>query len=550
MSMVIGLVFWLVIIYLIVRRFTGANKKHYAWLQKQIIDWENRKLISVEQSAGILASYNFPRADVSKKMDIVKILTLIGAIFVGVGVVFMVASNWQEIPKEVRTIMLLGITLGTLYAGYYYSYERTDYPLLGKSLFLLSGLFWGGSIALIAQIYNIPTSKNWLILLVWAFPLLPVAYFFENDYTYILSSALFLVWNLSYSASNNVANYFYPVLVFLMLLPLAQLFIKWEWVNVLGLVVAAVYGVFLKYEYLVLINSVGLLVYYIWFRKQELYLLASSLCFCIWLVTFFLIRGSVPNYYFLVPLSILFYLSYQAKSRVAVALNLASALVWLNLVLAIYLNISRQSYNVIAYCLLHSLAGIVLFAVGMLHRYWNEEYSPLYKITGFALSFAGFYILAFKQVFALSPNPGQGVFFFASLIIFVALTMVLAILGLKGYFSDKSGKLQLTGLLLSVAVSMLILLNPEQVLLNTVMANIVLVAFAVLCIFIGVEEQTPSLFNAGIVFFVLFVITRYVDIFWKLKEKSVFFVLSGLILIFGGVYLEKKRRQIVERIKG
>jgi uncharacterized membrane protein len=550
MYSIIGTIFWLVILYFIVRRFFGHKKKHYSWLQNQIVIWENKKLISAEQGTAILAAYNLQRVDTSKKMDTVKVLTLIGAIFVGLGVIFMVASNWQEIPKIVRTIMLLGITLGTLYAGYYLSYERTDYPLLGKSLFLLAGLFWGGTIALIAQIYNIPTSKNWFILLIWAFPILPVAYFFENEYTYILSSALFLIWNFTYSTSNNVANYYYPLLVFLMLLPMANMFIKWEWVNVLGLIIAALYGVFLKYEYLVLISSVGFLVYYLWFRKQELYLLASSLCFSIWLVTFFLIREAVPNYYFLIPLSMLFYLSYQAKSRVAVALNLASALVWLNLILAVYMNISRQSYNIISFSLLHSLIGIILFAIGMLHKDWNEEYSPLYKITGFALCFVFVYILSFKQIFASVNLPEPGLFFITSLLIFAVFLMLMTVLGLKGRFSIKSGKLELIGLLLSVSGSMLILLNPAQALLNTVIANIVLIVFAVLCIFGGVEDQNPSLFNSGIAFFVLFIITRYIDIFWKLQEKSIFFLTSGIILIFGGMYLEKKRRQIIERMKG
>lgn len=549
MYSIIGVLFWLVIIYIIVRKFIGHNRKHYGWLQKQIVTWEKGKLISTEQGTAILASYNLKRVDTDRKLDTVKILTLIGAIFVGLGIIFMVASNWQEIPKIVRTAMLLGLTLGTLYAGYYVSYERTDYPLLGKSLFLLAGLFWGGSIALITQIYNIPTSKNWFIFLLWAFPILPVAYFFKNEYTYILSSALFLIWNITYSISNQAANYYYLILVFLLLLPISRLFIKWEWVNVLSLVIAAGCAVFLKQDYFVLIASAGLLVYYLWVRKQEIYLLAAALCFPLWLVAFFVIRQTTPNYYFLLPLALLFYLSYKAGSKAVVTINLVSALVWLNLTLAVYMNIVRQANEFISFSLLHSLIGAVLFAIGMLHKNWHEEQASIYKFTGFILCFIFAYILAFKEVFVSRRPLAPGIMQFNSLFMFLVFIALMAILFWQGYFKNKIGKLEFIGLLVSTVGSMLILSNPAAALVNTIIANIILVVFAVLCLFSGVEAQNPLLFNCGVAFFVLFIITRYVDIFWKLQEKSIFFLVSGIFLIFGGMYLEKKRRQIIERMK-
>ena len=83
---------------------------------------------------------------------------------------------------------------------------------------------------------------------------------------------------------------------------------------------------------------------------------------------------------------------------------------------------------------------------------------------------------------------------------------------------------------------------------NTVIANGILVVFAVINIFYGVEKQEPRIFNSGIIIFVLFIITRYVDIFWELKEKSLFFIIGGLFLIFGGMYLEKQRRKAIERM--
>jgi uncharacterized membrane protein len=51
--------------------------------------------------------------------------------------------------------------------------------------------------------------------------------------------------------------------------------------------------------------------------------------------------------------------------------------------------------------------------------------------------------------------------------------------------------------------------------------------------------------NIGLLFFVLDVIARYFDFFWKLLPRSIFFIIGGIMLLLGGVILEKKRRKIL-----
>ena len=40
------------------------------------------------------------------------------------------------------------------------------------------------------------------------------------------------------------------------------------------------------------------------------------------------------------------------------------------------------------------------------------------------------------------------------------------------------------------------------------------------------------------------VLVRYFDFFWQLLPRSLFFLVGGLILVFGGMALEKKRREL------
>src|SRR3989338_2975153 len=121
---------------------------------------------------------------------------------------------------------------------------------------LLAALFWGGTIALVGQIYNIPTSQNWYIMLLWAFPIVPIAIFFKNSYVHILASALFLIWNFLYTANNNAANYYYPLIIGAIMLPSAANLLISRRINIIGLVIASLYCCFNKYEWLCLLISV------------------------------------------------------------------------------------------------------------------------------------------------------------------------------------------------------------------------------------------------------------------------------------------------------
>ncbi len=88
----------------------------------------------------------------------------------------------------------------------------------------------------------------------------------------------------------------------------------------------------------------------------------------------------------------------------------------------------------------------------------------------------------------------------------------------------------------------------EPVLLAII--NLVLFAFTLFVIYHGYQEKNPFLFNLGVVLFALSVIIKYFDFFFGLMPRSLFFISGGIILLCGSLYLEKKRRNFIETIKG
>jgi len=83
-----------------------------------------------------------------------KVVSVLGAILVGVGVISLVAANWQEMTDTTKiTLILLGIILAYSAGGYVRFYKDMVYS--GDALLLLGNIIFGAGIFLIGQIYNL-----------------------------------------------------------------------------------------------------------------------------------------------------------------------------------------------------------------------------------------------------------------------------------------------------------------------------------------------------------------------------------------------------------
>ncbi|MDQ1276061.1 MAG: hypothetical protein QG610_1636 [Euryarchaeota archaeon] len=130
----------------------------------------------------------------------------IGAILIGIGAILFVASNWEKIGNSVKVLLLVGSTIGIHYAGYRFKCENQKYPRLGSALILLSALFFGASLFLIAQIYNINANNSTLVLL-WIIGVFPLIYGYMSAPVAGLCSLLFyLLIGLLYTERTDLEN--------------------------------------------------------------------------------------------------------------------------------------------------------------------------------------------------------------------------------------------------------------------------------------------------------------------------------------------------------
>ena len=80
-------------------------------------------------------------------------------------------------------------------------------------------------------------------------------------------------------------------------------------------------------------------------------------------------------------------------------------------------------------------------------------------------------------------------------------------------------------------------------------ASLTLFVFCLLQIQAGLQLRSRFLVNLGVAFIGLDIISAYFGLFGTMARTGLMFVVSGVFLILFGVYLEKKRRSLMQQIK-
>lgn len=150
-----------------------------------------------------------PEAEEKSAASFGGIVATLGAILIALGVAWLIALNWHDIPSALKVLILMAATIAAYAAGVVlriYHYLR-----IGGALLVLGALLYTLSIFLIAQIFSTETSMQgfaWLLLLAWLGVLI-ASYLFTSPPSIAIALIEFLVWiSVQYIAfiGNNERN--------------------------------------------------------------------------------------------------------------------------------------------------------------------------------------------------------------------------------------------------------------------------------------------------------------------------------------------------------
>ena len=122
------------------------------------------------------------------------VVATIGSILIALGIAWLIALNWKDMPSALKVLILVIATAGAYTAGVLF--RTNDYEKIGGSLLVLGALLYTLSIFLIAQTFNLATSlqANALLLLLAWVGILFVSYIFDSSSSLVIALTEFLVW--------------------------------------------------------------------------------------------------------------------------------------------------------------------------------------------------------------------------------------------------------------------------------------------------------------------------------------------------------------------
>ncbi len=424
-------------------------------LPKEAARWVREGLISEEQRGRIVGLY--PAQPGASRDRTVLILSILGSVLVGAGVILFFASNWQRIGVGIKVASIIVAIVGTYATGYHLQFRRGDFPRLGQALILLGGLSYGAGIWLISLIYHMdghfPTA-----FFLWGAGLIPAAWATSSYLMLYLATILMGVWTIAEEAAFSTYNYFFPVVLLMGVLPLARR-----------------------------------------------------------------LRSALAEAGILAGLSIWFGVNFaqfamDGFSRGAQPLGVARVML---------------------------LFGAAVFALGLARLGDFRAYLGI----GAVLVLGGLYAFTFHysgpwtlghETTAVVPGifvvPG---FFGSAIVLFLIVTA----LGAWRYWREGGAErpLLLAGLLAVVVSPFIVGALPEVP--RMIAFNIVLFGGTLGLVVLGIHRRSELLVNLGLVIFVVHMLTRYVDLFFKAMDRSLFFILGGILLLGGGWLLERNRRR-------
>jgi len=169
--------------------------KQASWLGKESERWVRESIVTAEQAARIRALY--PEAKAAAPWGLIVFCGL-GAAIVGLGLILLLAYNWDAIPKLIKLALILGGTAAAHGAGIWLRCRDGWRAGLSEAFFLLGTMLFGAGIWLVAQIYNIDEHyPNGFLF--WGLGALALAWALESVPQGILATVALVVWGLSES---------------------------------------------------------------------------------------------------------------------------------------------------------------------------------------------------------------------------------------------------------------------------------------------------------------------------------------------------------------
>jgi len=176
--------------------------KQHRWLAAEIDRWIADAVITPAQGATLRARYPVP-AD-GPPWGLI-LFSAIGAVITGLGVILLIAYNWDDIPKFGKLALILG-SIAAAHGGGIWLRRHDDWrAATGEAVHLLGSMLFGSGIWLVAQIYNIDEHyPNGFLF--WGLGALAMAWAIRSIPQGILAAITLMIWGAADAGDFSTPN--------------------------------------------------------------------------------------------------------------------------------------------------------------------------------------------------------------------------------------------------------------------------------------------------------------------------------------------------------
>jgi uncharacterized membrane protein len=159
-------------------------------LRRESADWVGRGIVSAEQRDRVLELYP---ADADHPSRFLTVLSSVGGALLALGVILVIASNWEDIGDWVKIGGLLVLLLAAYGAGWALKVRPGGYPRIGESLLMVGSILFMAGIALVSQIFHLD-GRLATALLIWWLGIVLVPLLTGSRGAQLVSLVAFLSW--------------------------------------------------------------------------------------------------------------------------------------------------------------------------------------------------------------------------------------------------------------------------------------------------------------------------------------------------------------------
>jgi uncharacterized membrane protein len=121
------------------------------------------------------------------------IISIIGAVLIAAGIIMLISSHWNEIPRGVKIAAGILLMLGAHGGGWWLREEQGKYRKTGEALHLIGSCLFLANIALIGQIYNL-VSRPPNAFLLWWLGIAALPWLLRSKAQHVLLLIAFGIW--------------------------------------------------------------------------------------------------------------------------------------------------------------------------------------------------------------------------------------------------------------------------------------------------------------------------------------------------------------------